>query len=478
VRPWLASSLLAALALVAVGVTPAAAKLHPYRTHIFQGAGPGSRAGFFKISADEIAVGQRLLATGLSQPLIFNPRPTGAGSSLAGVQGALVAIDAQDEMVGTYFGPAGAQPLYLAGVNAQPKTLAVSGNANAVALGHLVAVTATGAGGLQHILVWNPVTGAVHDLGPGKAFGISVDGVVYGQTLAGQAAYWTPNSGVHVLSFPGVLLHGNLLGQVVGFTTQSGGPRPILWDKRRPAVVTRLALPSGWAFGSAKDISNTGHIVGTAYQKPTAGLPSEGLVWRKPNNPVPVQRLVRRHIPAGFQVSDASGIDDNGLIVGAVLRTPTRTASGAHGRAAQDMTEEEDTVEEEEDTPKTKIKDGLAEFTFDRDLPSEFPSTRFNELMTRLEDQLGGLSFDQLKSDAETSTRTAVCNTLDEVDGLFKGLTVTPDEEFTTNDLEALKYEGAQDVNGLREEFGCPPTSVTQPELPPLEPPTYSGATA
>jgi hypothetical protein len=383
-------------------------------------------------------------------------------------------------MVGTYFGPAGPQPLYLAGVNAQPKTLPVSGNANAIALGHLVALTGTGAGGQQHILVWNPVTGAVHDLGPGKAFGISVDGVVYGQTLAGQAAYWTPNSGVHVLSFPGVLLHGNLLGQVVGFTTQSGGPRPILWDKRRPTVVTPLKLPSGWAFGSAKDISNTGEIVGTAYQKPTAGLPSEGLVWRKPNKPVPVQRLVRRHIPAGFQVSDASGIDDNGLIVGAVLRTPTGTASGPQGRAAQDMNEEEDPVEEEEDTPKTKIQDGLAQLTNDRDTPIEFSNSRFDELMTRLEDQLAGFSFDELKSDAETTTRTHVCNTLDEVAALFAGLSVTPgpNEEFTMNDLEAFKYEGAKDVNGLREEFGCPQTAVTQPELPPLAPPPYSGATA
>jgi len=198
-----------------------------------------------------------------------------------------------------------------------------------------VAVTATGGDGLQHVLVWNPVTGSVRDLGPGVARGISVDGVVVGRTLDGQAAFWSADGVAHPLGFAGTLLRINLFGRVVGLRTQSGGPRPIVLDLARPGVVTALRLPRGWPFGSAKGISDSGVIVGTAYKNAAGGLPSEGILWTSPSRPVTVQKLLGRNAPRGGVFSDAGGVDDNGLIAGAVAPHATFRASAAQAGAVE-----------------------------------------------------------------------------------------------------------------------------------------------
>jgi hypothetical protein len=162
--------------------------------------------------------------------------------------------------------------------------------------------------------------------------------LVVGRTLTGQAAYWTPDGVQHLLGFAGTLLHVNLFGLVVGYRTVAGGPKPILLDIRRPTVVMPLTLPRGWSFGSAKDISDSGLIVGDAFKTPAATV-SEGILWKSATKPVPLQTLLRGHIPRGVQMADASSVDINGLIVGSVKRTVA--PAGDSAAPAQAQTEED-----------------------------------------------------------------------------------------------------------------------------------------
>jgi hypothetical protein len=432
-------------ALGALGLAqPAAAKLHRYDPHVFPGT-PGGRSGFIKISDDGTAVGQRLLADGTSHALILSRLQFGS-DPLAGSQSALVAIDAKDEMAGSIIRPGGNTPLFLTSAG-QAKTLPVVGDANGITLGPLVAVTATGADGQPHILVWNPTTNSVRDLGPGRALGIGVHSVVVGRTLAGQAAYWTADGTPHVLGFPGALIHVNLFGWVVGFASQSGGVKPIMLNLSRPTVVTPMKLPSGWPFGSAKDISDSGLIVGDAFKTPTGGLPSEGILWTRPRKPVPVQRLVRRGLPAGVKVSDASGVNDNGVIVGAI----TRKAAGA-ATVAQDMNPEEDPDEDTPDVAIDKLHDGTTKLL--DQLPTDAPIGQFHSVLASLATELGGLTVPELNSSQHTSTRDAVCTKLAELNSLVSGFAFT-DATFDEEALAQFKADVSGDVTDLAFEFGC-----------------------
>jgi hypothetical protein len=328
----LTACLLVSLALAesAAATRAPALRLHGYKLRIFNGPA-GSRSILNKISEDGTAVGQRLLADGTSHSLVFG-RVRSPRGSLGGRQSALVATDVNDDKVGSLFGPNGmTRPLFL-GAGGQAKTLPVVGSANAVAPGPLVAITVAGTDGQQHVQVWNPATGAVVDRGPGVATGIGFDGTVLGRTVAGQAAYWTPAGARQDLGFPGVLIHINLFGQVVGFTKQSGAPTPITLNLRSPAVVTPLALPRGWRYGTATDISDSGLVVGTAFKKPTGGLPGEGIAWTGPKRPVVLNSLLPGRARRGVQITDAAGVDDNGLIVGSATRSAARKASASAAR--------------------------------------------------------------------------------------------------------------------------------------------------
>jgi hypothetical protein len=208
--------------------------------------------------------------------------------------------------------------------------------------------------------------------------------LVVGRTLTGQAAYWTPDGVQHVLGFAGTLLHINLFGLVVGYRTVAGGPKPILLDLRRPTVVMPLTLPRGWSFGSGKDISDSGLIVGDAFKTPAATV-SEGILWKSATKPVPLQTLLRRHIPRGAQIADASSVDINGLIVGSVKRTVGPAGDGA-ASAAQAQTEEDAFVS----TPAvdTKFRNLIRWFTnADLDQLIGFdPNPLYHQLITQLHD--------------------------------------------------------------------------------------------
>jgi hypothetical protein len=348
-RSWLASTAVAALS-VAVLAQPAFGRLPHYRLHVFRGPAH-SHSVFNKIADDGTAVGQRLHANGTSRGLILTNRRRPGGSPLGGRQSALVGINAADQMAGALIlSRTTTNPLYLNGSTA--RALSVPGSANGITIGPLVAVTATAANGQQHVLVWQPTTGAFRDLGVGIARGIGVGGIVVGQALTGQAAYWTADGAIHVLGFNGMLLQVNLFGRAIGFSTQSGGPRPITLDLRQPSQVTNMKLPRGFRFGTAKGISNSGLIVGDAFKRSTGGLPSQGLVWFSPTRaPVAVQRLVRG-LPRGLAITDASGVNDNGLIVG--------SSTGARGpRSSADAPQEEDAIEVE---PDVTSKVGQLEF--------------------------------------------------------------------------------------------------------------------
>jgi hypothetical protein len=309
---------------MALAQPAAAARLGRYTLQVFKGPA-GSRSVFNKISDDGTAVGQQLRSDGTSRSLRLSRRRGGGGSPLAGRQSALVGINVRDQAAGSVLGPGPMTPFFLSG--GRLITLSMVGNANAITFGPLVAVTATGADGVRHVFVWNPLRGSVRDYGPGNALGIRFDGVVVGRSLSGQAAYWTGDGVMHALGFMGSLIQVNLFGRVVGFTTQSGGPTPIMLDLGHPEQVTNLRLPPGWRFGTAKGLADNGLIVGDAFRNPTGGLPSEGIVWASATKPVPLQTLARGRASRGVQISDASGVDDNGLIVGSVVRRAAARAS-------------------------------------------------------------------------------------------------------------------------------------------------------
>jgi hypothetical protein len=304
----------------AVVASPSAAAPRPlapggYQLQVFPEPA-GSRSVLNKISSDGTAVGQRLDADGTSHALIFGRPLFPGGSPLAGSQSALVAINANDEMAGTLIGAGGRNPLFLP-PGGQPKVLPVQGDANAIAVGPLVAVTATGGDGQQHAGVWNPATGATRDLGPGAARGIRADGAVVGKAADGRAAFWTPEGVAHTLSFPGTLIQLNLSAEVVGIRTEGGGPHPILLNLAHPDRVTDLKLLPGYPFGTAKGISDSGLVVGDGFKLPTGGLPSVGIVWSH-RAPFLAQDLVQQPSSSAF-IADLSGVDDNGLIVGSVI---------------------------------------------------------------------------------------------------------------------------------------------------------------
>jgi hypothetical protein len=388
--------------------------------------------------------------------LILSRHPFGT-NPLGGSHNALVDINANDEAVGLRYGPTGTNPLFVSN-RGQAQTLPVTGQANGIALGPLVSVTTTGADGQQHVLIWNPTTGSVRDLGPGIARGIDVHGVVVGQS-GGEAAYWSADGAVHLLGFPGFLRRVNLFGQVVGVSTQSGGLTPITLNLRQPNVVTPLKLPRGWSFGSPKGLSDSGLTVGTAYKNPNGGLPSEGILWRSPNKPVTVQQLVRGHAPKRVQFSDAAGVDDNGLIVGAVTPRLHGRASASGAGALENAYEVTPPI-----GPPPRLR------PYRPGQPFYVKLNNLNKLLYDLSKYTNGQADEKLKplnqlsiNAGETWLKWEYKNgTLEDVCAKFNDLSVTflnfgfTNASFDLNALFQFRGDGLGSVAEIKRELGCP----------------------
>ena len=141
-RAWGALVLAALCAACLAQPALAVKRVGGYRAQVFQGPA-GSHSGFFGISDDGTAVGQQLLADGTSHSVLLSSHRS-SGNPFAGRQTALIAIDAKDEAAGTVFGAGGAtNPLFLTS-DRRALTIPLSGTANAVAMGPLVAMTVTG----------------------------------------------------------------------------------------------------------------------------------------------------------------------------------------------------------------------------------------------------------------------------------------------------------------------------------------------
>jgi hypothetical protein len=423
-----------ALTCVAAAVQPVFGATRPaYNLRVFRGPA-GSSSALIAIADDGTAVGQRVLADGRSHALMLTTRRSRGASPFAGQTSALNGIDSRDEAVGA----AGTNPVFLAGGRAT--ALPAAGAANAVAEGPLVAVTAVAADGLQHVYVWNPSTGAVRDLGPGIARGISVDAIVVGRTLGGEAAFWTPDGAVHLLGFPGTLLHVNMFGLVVGYATVAGGLKPIMLDIRRPSAVMRLALPRGWAYGSAKDISDSGWIVGDAFRTSAAKV-TEGVLWKSRTRPVALRALVGRHAPRAVRMADASGVDDNGLISGFVARATSRGASAAQAGT------EEDAFVASPDNLQLKVGN-LGRF---------LDVARKRVELGELDPGWRHLHGDLIRA-PEFPTRSslsAFCETLGRMRQLFEEHRVPVNDLFTPNDANAFADDGIASVSEIATEAGC-----------------------
>ncbi len=427
---WLAGLVVAAVLIAAAAQPAVGAKLPRYHLRVFRGPA-GSQSVLNKISDDGTAVGQRLLRNGTSRALVLGRRRFGG---LGGRQAAFVGINGDDQAAGSLIlGPNATNPLYW---NAGRATaLSLPGSANGITLGPLVAVTATASDGQQHVLVWTPTTGAVRDLGQGIARGIGVGGIVLGRTLGGQAAYWTADGAIHVLGFNGTLLQVNLFGRVIGISNQSGGPRPITLDLRNPGLVTNLKLPRGWRFGTAKGISDSGLIVGDAFKKSTGGLPSLGLVWFGPTrSPVAAQKLVRR-LPRGVTVTDAGGVNDNGLIVGSTTGPRGSRASAAANAPEEDAMEMEPDPLSEKIVELRRVIDGLGSFF-------GAPNGALTAKLNAVNKDLSGTSGSKL------------CKDVRELEDLFSSFSFES-EDFTPAHLQLVRKNGARSALELGIEVLC-----------------------
>jgi hypothetical protein len=446
-RVWGALVVAALCAACVAQPVQAMKRVGGYRAQVFAGP-PGSRSGFFSISDDGTAVGQQLLGDGSSHSILRSTHRTN-GNPFAGRQTALIAIDAKDEAAGTLFGAGGAtNPLFLTS-DRRALTIPLNGSANAVAMGPLVAMTVIGSDGVEHAEITNPLTNSVRDLGPGRARGINTDGVVVGQTLTGNAAYWSKDGLLHDLGFPGSLLRVNLFMRAVGFSAQSGGPTPIALDLRNPSLITRLKLPSGFPFGSAKGLADNGLTVGTAYKNADGGLPSKGIAWVTPSKPLTIDFLVHGHIRKGLQVSDASGVDDNGLIAGAVT-TPTGRA-----RAANDAADEEPLVATPPiGPPRIKRSEKQYRFYFDKEDELRALVRALNQYSNGAA-KTGELStgIDNVKRGRESIVGPFDCSrALPRLTELFRAFTYT-DENFTGEDLLNFRQDGLDAVAELTHEL-------------------------
>jgi hypothetical protein len=318
----------------------------------------------------------------------------------------------------------------------------MGGNAVGVALGPQVAVRGYVSGDPStHVLLWNPATGKVRDLGQGFASGINADGFVVGQTLGGQAAYWSADGALHNLGFAGALNHVNLFGQAVGFALRSGpgnGTTPILIDLRRPTVVTTLKLPTGWPFGIPKDISDSGLIVGDAYRDALA-LTSEGVLWTSPKKrAVALQNLVRGRGLKGFQLTNLEGVDINGLIVGSVTPRTQGKASASQGGALENAIEMLPDISE-------KFEDALDLATFF--VLREGPFHPGEHLI-----------FDSLLEASHAwraGDKAGACSELEKAIDAFRRFHFTS-ASFDGEQLLDFKQQGIESAEELKREIPCP----------------------
>lgn len=175
--------------------------------------------------------------------------------------------------------------------------------------GHIVGERWTGAqNGLRAYVYWNGVTTALPSSDNATARAINLAGVVVGwrnpQIGSAIPVKWV-NGLIQTLHWPystgGLPLSINEAGDIVGYEYPEVGPtKPIAWLS---GVATRLQLPQGATGGQARDINNSGIIVGQ-----TSGANTLATLWG-PNGPVLLDGL-------GAANSNAMAITDGGDIVG------------------------------------------------------------------------------------------------------------------------------------------------------------------
>ena len=284
----------------------------------------GARAILDKIAADGTAVGQILFPGGSSHSLYLSAHHH-ARDPLAGKQTGLVAIDNNDEAVGTSFSSTGTQPIFLS-AGLRLTTLPMNGNATAIADGPLVAVNLGPAGagpGGEVANVWNPQLGTLVARWPGEAFTITVDGFLGGVGANGDAGWSGADGMFHDLGFPGAVNHINLWHQGVGFATTTAGPLPFWIDLNHPGKPRELTLPKGLPYGTALDVSDSGVIVGFAFKHPNGGPPEKGVLWiNQVTKETPLDRLVNSR----YGLTVGAGTNATGSIVGTASKRGTEYA--------------------------------------------------------------------------------------------------------------------------------------------------------
>lgn len=320
------------LALALPAAAPAAAP-NRYSLKIFQSVTPPGAKSVMLGLGDETgsAVGQVLLAGGRSHPLLFDGRRILDQAGLLGDDSYYTSMDALGYRAGVTKVNGVDHPFVVAGarrvVGSRP------GRALWIASGGLVAVDAPGADGRQHALLWRVTDGTVRDLGPGLISAVNGAGVAVGRTLTGNAVWWSADGQAHDLGFPGRLLRVNAFNRASGYEIAGGGPKPIVIDLPGPGR-TRLPLPRGWPYGSAKVLTDSGVVAGIAVQSPQGGLPSEGVVWPTSRRVLEPRAILGRPLPAGHVLADISAMTAGGTLAGSILR-PRTGARAAQRRAAE-----------------------------------------------------------------------------------------------------------------------------------------------
>lgn len=174
----------------------------------------------------------------------------------------------------------------------------------------------------DHAFRWNPTTGTMQDLGslPGtndisRGADINDAGQVVGQS-DNRAFLWEPTTDIMrdlgtLPSSTGSSTRAtgiNYLGEIVGWTTVSGGLRAFLWD---PTTETMSAI--GPTLGSAVDINNHGEV---------AGNNGGSFVWDRDTNST---RFIS--VLPGAVNSQTTAINDLGFVTGNVeIGSGQRTA--------------------------------------------------------------------------------------------------------------------------------------------------------
>jgi probable HAF family extracellular repeat protein len=177
----------------------------------------------------------------------------------------------------------------------------------------------------------------------GQAAGWAVNDII------GQHACFWNNDAAHSIvdlgTFPGdwsSLAWGmNDFGQVVGESHPPFGNRAIVWNNDAAHTPTELPLLPGDNMGSASKVNNLGHALGWSAFSPDGSFnnvsPEKLVLWRD-GGVFELQSVLDPATGAGWTISTASGINNQGQIVGlgvhngqnrAYLLTPISASTAA-----------------------------------------------------------------------------------------------------------------------------------------------------